>query len=149
LGKARLRLIFLAARPSRFLSTTSPACSIFKEGQDLLRPPVVGFVHGLRVERGQIGLGGGVELVEHVVQAFGLADPAAVVPLQDTEQAVEHGLQHVGEPRRLARRAPERDNWRLVRGEVQVHRPRRVGHIDADGQPAPEQGGVELGRRRA
>ena len=67
----------LAAETSRLRSSTSPACSrLVVKHDDLLQPAMVGFGEAVGVERGQIGLDGGVEPVEHVVEALGLARSA-------------------------------------------------------------------------
>ena len=53
------------------------------EDQDLASgAPMVGLGQRLRIERGEIGLDRGVQLVEHVVQALGVGDAPAVGAVQ-------------------------------------------------------------------
>ena len=66
---------------------------------------MIRIAQGVRLEGGEVSLDRRVQLVEDIIQTLGLADFPAISLCKDLSQTGEHGIEHIRQAKRLARRA--------------------------------------------
>jgi hypothetical protein len=109
-----------------------------RESQNILHTLLVGLGHRIIVERTEIGLDRRIQLVEHIVQPFGLGYLFAIAVFESVTGTLHHAVEHVDQPQRFTCCGADRHGRDVGRSGIEVDRLCRISRIDTGGEPAAQ-----------